>query len=82
MIFRHHRLVFEGLLHQQPQALEINRLGQIIKRPLPHRRHRVLHRAKRRHQNKQRVPAALPQLRQQFQPAHARHFYIGYHQII
>ena len=69
VVFRHHRLIFQRLLHLDAQPFEINRLGQIIVGAQAHRLDRVFDGAERGHQNEQRVAAALADLRQQFQAA-------------
>ena len=82
MVFHHHRLMFQGLLHQDAQALEINRLGQIIVSPQPHGRDRIFHGAEGGHQDEQGVAVALADLREQFQAARAGHFDVGNHQVV
>ena len=82
VVLGHHRLELQGFLHQRPQPLHVNRLGQVIVSALLHRLDGALDRPEGGHQDEQRVAAVRPDLRQQFQAAEAGHLDVRDHQVV
>ncbi|MNI36149.1 hypothetical protein D3C73_901920 [compost metagenome] len=66
--------------HQIQQRLGLERLDQIIHRPLAHGIHRTLHRAMRGHQQHRQLRLARAKHAQQLVPIHARHVHVAEHQ--
>ena len=67
----------DDLVEQDLQALEIDRLGQVVVGAFLHRFDGGLDRALRRQQQRRHVGALLLQRAQQGEPVHARHHQIG-----
>ncbi len=82
VVLGHDRLEFESLLHQHAQAFHINRLRQIIVRPLLHRLDGALDGPVGGHQNEERVVAMSAYAAEQLQPAQVRHLDIGNDEVV
>ena len=67
----------DDLVEQNLQALEVDRLGQVVVRAFLHRLDGGLDRALRRQQQRRHVGALLLQRAQERQPVHARHHHVG-----
>ncbi|MNO98394.1 hypothetical protein D3C76_901390 [compost metagenome] len=66
---------------QVEQRLGLERLDQVIRRPLAHRIHRALDGTVRRHQQHRQLRLSRPQQSEQLMTIHARHVDVADHQI-
>ena len=67
----------DDLVEQNLEALEVDRLGQVVVRALFHRFDGGVDRALRRQQQRRHVRALLLQRPQQREPVHSRHHHVG-----
>ena len=71
------RPLAQRTLDDQPQVLEVDRLGQEVGGPQPHRLHRMVDRAESRRDDHVRGQPALLHFFEQLQPVDARHLQVG-----
>ena len=82
VVLCHHGLELEGLKHQCPQPLHVQRLGQIIIGTLLHRLDRAFDRAVSGHQDEHGIAAFSPGFLEQLQAAHLGHLHVHDQEVI